>query len=51
VLLFNQFVLDFQNNSAVVRLSEGTGRFKGTHGSLSIVDLANGNSSFVVKLS
>ena len=51
MLLFNQFVLHFEDNSAVVRLSEGTGQFKRAHGSLSIVDLANGNSSFVVELS
>lgn len=50
MLLFNQFVLHFQDNSAVVRLNEGTGQFKGAHGALSIVDLANGNSTFVVKL-
>lgn len=51
MLVFNQFVLHFQDNSAVVRLSEGTGQFTGAHGSLSIVDLANGNSDLAVTLS
>jgi hypothetical protein len=50
MLLFNQFVLHFEDNSAVVRLSEATGQFTDVHGSLTIRDLPDGNSTFVVTL-
>jgi hypothetical protein len=51
LLLFNNFTVDFQDSTYVVKLSEGTGSFEGAHGTLRIADLPNGNSNLVVKVS
>ncbi len=51
LLIFNNFALPLNTNHVVLKLSEGTGTFAGAHGTLSIVNLPNGNSNLVARVS
>ena len=51
LLIFNNFKFNFKANSVVLKLSEGTGSFAGAHGTMSIIDLPNGNSNLVARVS
>jgi hypothetical protein len=51
MLIENSFVVNFKSNSWNLKLTEGTGRFAGMHGSLDESDLPNNNASLVFKVS
>jgi hypothetical protein len=47
LLLSNNFTLHFRRPEAVVAISEGTGAFRGIHGSFTVMDLPRSNNAIL----
>jgi hypothetical protein len=51
LLVFDGFTLHFDTNSATLKLTAGSGKYRGVHGTQSLRDVPNGNDNLVLRLS
>jgi hypothetical protein len=50
-LLLNDYISDLSPNTSTIKISGGTGSFRGARGTLTVIALPDGNSDLVLKIS